>query len=129
MEHRRRAQRVARRALSALCGRDTSTFIPQLGNYNQFNQVMGSDRDTLLAPSLTVKAGLGFADLTSITSYVGRRVDRYTDGTYFNTSAIAEYYLDSAGVPPYSDHTHEKRLHPRQYTLARAVHGAVQHLD
>jgi iron complex outermembrane receptor protein len=85
---------------------DTSTFIPALGTYNQFNQVAGSDRDTLIAPSLTVKAGLGFADLTSITSYVGRRVNRFTDGTYFNTAAIAQYFLDTAGVPPYTDHAH-----------------------
>jgi iron complex outermembrane recepter protein len=83
---------------------DTSTFIPALGLYKQFNQVAGADRDALLIPSLTVKAGLGFADLTSVTSYVNRRVDRTTDGTYFNTTAIAQYYLDTAGVPPYTTH-------------------------
>ena len=83
---------------------DNSTFIPAVGMYNQFNQVTGSDRDSLIAPSITVKAGLGFADLTSITSYVGRNVNRFTDGTYFNSAAIAEFYLDTAGVPPYTTH-------------------------
>jgi len=83
---------------------DNGTFIPAVGMYDQFNQVTGSDRDTLIEPSLTIKAGLGFADLTSITSYVGRNVNRFTDGTYFNSSAIAEYYLDTAGVPPYTTH-------------------------
>jgi outer membrane receptor protein involved in Fe transport len=83
---------------------DTSTFIPAVGNYEQFNQVPASDLDALIAPSLTVKAGLGFADLTSITSYVGRSVNRFTDGTYFNSAAVAEYFLDTQGVPPYSTH-------------------------
>jgi len=83
---------------------DSSTFIPAVGMYDQFNQVTGSDRDALIAPSLTVKAGLGFADLTSITSYVGRNVNRFTDGTYYNSSAIAQFYLDTQGVPPYSTH-------------------------
>ncbi|MEJ1965047.1 MAG: TonB-dependent receptor [Gammaproteobacteria bacterium] len=86
---------------------DQSTFIPAAGLYNQFNQVPATDRDALLAPSLTVKADLGFADLTSITSYVSRRVSRFTDGTYFNTSAIAQYFLDAAGVPPYTTHQDE----------------------
>jgi iron complex outermembrane recepter protein len=83
---------------------DNSTFIPAVGNYDQFNQVTGSDRDSLIAPSLTVKASLGFADLTSITSYVGRSVNRFTDGTYFNTAAVVQYFVDTAGVAPYTDH-------------------------
>ena len=85
---------------------DTSTFIPAVGNYEQFNQVPASDLDALIAPSLTVKAGLGFADLTSITSYVGRSVNRFTDGTYFNSAAVAEFYLDAQGVPPYTTHAY-----------------------
>jgi iron complex outermembrane receptor protein len=85
---------------------DTSTFIPSLGLYHQFNQVPASDRDTLMTPNLTVKAGLGFADLTSITSYVSRRVNRVTDGTFFNTTAIAQFSLDTAGKSPYTDHAH-----------------------
>ena len=83
---------------------DNATSIPAVGTYDQFNQVTGSDRDTAIIPSITTKVGLGFADLTSITSYVGRNVNRFTDGTYFNTGAIVEYYLDAQGVPPYSTH-------------------------
>ena len=85
---------------------DNATFIPAVGNYQQFNQVTGSDRDSLIAPSLTVKAGLGFADLTSITSYVGRNVNRVTDGTYFNSAAVAQFSLDTAGVAPYTEHAY-----------------------
>jgi iron complex outermembrane receptor protein len=83
---------------------DNATFIPAVGEYEQFNQVTGSDRDTLIVPSLTLKAGLGFADLTSVTSYVGRSVNRFTDGTYFNSAAISEFYLDGATTPPYTNH-------------------------
>ncbi len=83
---------------------DNSTFIPAVGMYDQFNVVTGSDRDALIAPSLTLKAGLGFADFTSITSYVGRNVNRFTDGTYFNSAAVAEFFLDTVGTPPYTTH-------------------------
>jgi outer membrane receptor protein involved in Fe transport len=82
---------------------DTSTFIPSLGYYNQNNLVLGSDSDVLYIPSLTVKAGLfGLADLTSVSSYVNRQIQRYTDGTLFNSAAIAAYVLDTAGTPPYT---------------------------
>jgi iron complex outermembrane recepter protein len=83
---------------------DSSTFIPASGLYNTFNQVLGADTDSMLLPSLTVKKGLGFADFTSITSDVDRRVERMTDGTYFNSAAIAGFFLDTAGVPPYTTH-------------------------
>ena len=83
---------------------DTSTFIPSLGLYDTFAQVPAFIHDTLFIPSLTAKIGLGFADLTSITGYVDRRVNRQTDGTYFNTTAISQFYLDTAGTPPYTTH-------------------------
>ena len=85
---------------------DTSTFVPAVGLYKEFNQVPASDRDTLFVPSLTVKKGLGFADLTSVSGYVDRRVLRLTDGTNFNSAAIAAFFLDPSG-PPYSDHQAE----------------------
>jgi iron complex outermembrane receptor protein len=86
---------------------DASTFIPAIGLYNTFNQVPGRDTDSMLLPSLTVKKGLGFADLTSITSDVDRRVERFSDGTNFNSAAIAAFFLDTAGVPPYTTHQAE----------------------
>jgi outer membrane receptor protein involved in Fe transport len=83
---------------------DASTFLPSLGLYNQFNQVPGFDHDQLIVPSLTIKAGLGFADLTSVSSFVGRQVLRQADGTYYNTEPIAQYFLDGAGTAPYNQH-------------------------
>jgi iron complex outermembrane recepter protein len=82
---------------------DTGTFMPALGLYKEFNQVPSFDHDDLFVPSLTVKKGLGFADLTSVTSYVDRRVLRQADGTYYNSEPIAQFTLDGAGVPPYSN--------------------------
>lgn len=81
---------------------DTSTFIPAVGLYNTFAQVPAFIHDTLLIPSLTIKAGLGFADLTSVTSYLNRQANRQTDGTFFNTTAISQFFLDTAGKPPYT---------------------------
>jgi iron complex outermembrane receptor protein len=86
---------------------DTGTFMPALGLYKEFNQVPAFDHDALFVPSLTIKKGLGFADLTSITSYVNRRVERQADGTYYNSVPIAQFTLDGAGKPPYSDHIAE----------------------
>jgi iron complex outermembrane recepter protein len=86
---------------------DSSTFIPAIGLYNEFNQVPGTDRDTLIVASLTAKKGLGFADLTTVTGYVNRHVLRDADGTYYNSAAIAGFFLDTAGTPPYSLHQAE----------------------
>ncbi len=83
---------------------DSSTFVPAVGLYNTFNQVLGADTDSLFLPSLTVKKGLEFADLTSVTSDVDRRVERLSDGTNFNSAAIAGFFLDTAGMPPYTTH-------------------------
>jgi outer membrane receptor protein involved in Fe transport len=84
---------------------DSSTFMPGLGLYKEFNQVPGYDRDQLLIPSLTAKVGFGFADLTSVTGFVNRQVLRDADGTYYNTTAIVQYYLDTQPGPPYTTHT------------------------
>lgn len=83
---------------------DSSTFMPSLGLYKEFNQVPGYDRDALFIPSLTVKAGLGFADFTSVSGYVNRNVLRDADGTYYNTTAVAQFYLDAQTTPPYTTH-------------------------
>jgi iron complex outermembrane recepter protein len=84
---------------------DTSTFIPAAGLYNTYAPVPGADTDSMLLPSLTIKKGFGFADFTSVTSYLDRTVQRQSDGTFFNSAAIAEFSLDSVGTPPYSTNT------------------------
>lgn len=81
---------------------DTNAYIPAVGQFATFAPVPGADTDTMTLPSLTVKKGLGFADFTSVTAYLDRRVQRQSDGTFFNSAAIAEFVLDTVGTPPYT---------------------------
>ena len=81
---------------------DTATFIPAAGLYNTYAPVPGADTDSMLLPSLTIKKGFGFADFTSVTSYLDRTVQRQSDGTFFNSAAIAGFVLDTVGTPPYT---------------------------
>jgi outer membrane receptor protein involved in Fe transport len=85
---------------------DSSSFIPAVGLYKTYVPVPGADTDSMLLPSLTVKKGLGFADFTSITSYLDRTVQRQSDGTFFNSAAISQFFLDTVGTPPYSTNQH-----------------------
>ena len=85
---------------------DTAAYIPAVGRFDTFAPVPGSDTDAMLLPSLTVKKGFGFADFTSITSYLDRRVQRQSDGTFFNSAAIAEFVLDTVGTAPYTTNQH-----------------------
>jgi outer membrane receptor protein involved in Fe transport len=84
---------------------DAPTFIESLGTYKADKFVREWIDDTLYIPSLTIKKGLGFAEATSVTAYYTRDTDRQADGTAFNSAAIADYFLDTAGTPPYSNHT------------------------
>jgi iron complex outermembrane receptor protein len=85
---------------------DSNVFIPAVGQFATYAPVSGADTDSMLLPSLTIKKGLGFADLTSVTSYLDRRVQRQADGTFYNSAAIACCVLDTAGTPPYSTNIH-----------------------
>ena len=75
---------------------NSPTFFPSLGVFKQDKEVAEFDRDQMLIPSLTIKKGLGFADLTSITSYFVRDISRMSDGTAYNSGAIALFFLDPA---------------------------------
>lgn len=73
---------------------DTSVFYPSKGLFKQDKEVQESGRDTLLLPSLTLQADLGFADLTSVSGYFYRNYNRNEDGTYYNSTAFAQFFLD-----------------------------------
>ena len=72
------------------------TFIPSEGLFKQDKQVPESDRDQLFIPSLSIKKELGFADLTSVSSYAARDIHRVTDGTDYNSLPLALFFLDPA---------------------------------
>jgi outer membrane receptor protein involved in Fe transport len=63
------------------------------GLYKQHKEVREATRDTMIVPSLTATANLGFADLTSVTSYYGRDYSRITDGTTYDSFLIAVDFL------------------------------------
>ena len=76
---------------------DSPNFFEDLGLYNQNKQVREFISDKMYIPSVTIKKGIfGFAELTSITSFFQRDVDRQADGTFFNSAAIAQFFLDPA---------------------------------
>jgi outer membrane receptor protein involved in Fe transport len=79
-----------------IAGADSPTFIPAQGMFNQNKQVAEFNHDQLIIPSLTIRKGFEGLDMTSITSYVDRRIDRQADGTFFNSAALAQFFLDPA---------------------------------
>jgi iron complex outermembrane recepter protein len=64
--------------------------LPTDGLYRQHAEVTQWGRDTMLAPSLTVDANLGFATLTSVTSGFKREFLRQADGTFYDSYFLAE---------------------------------------
>jgi outer membrane receptor protein involved in Fe transport len=80
---------------------DAPTFIESLGTYKQDKYVREWIDDTLYIPSLTMKKNLGFGEVTTVSAYYTRDTDRQADGTYFNSAAIAQFYLD----PTYPQYT------------------------
>jgi outer membrane receptor protein involved in Fe transport len=75
---------------------DSPTFMPAMGLYKQDKEIQETNRDILIIPMLTMKKGLGFGDLTSVTAYYTRQINRVTDGTFYNSGAITEFFLDPA---------------------------------
>jgi outer membrane receptor protein involved in Fe transport len=75
---------------------DSSAFYidtPGLGIYDQDKQVKEFNNDELKLASLTIHDSLGFADLTSVTGYFVRDHDRQEDGTFFNSTVFADFFL------------------------------------
>ena len=65
------------------------------GLWNQSKEIQEPDTDRVILPSLTVEKDLSFADLTSVSAYFRRTVDRWQDGTPYNSAAFAIFFLDT----------------------------------
>ncbi len=76
---------------------DTSVFYPAMGLYEQSKIVPEPSRITFTVPSLTIDVGLGWADLTSVTSYFSQQFDRTGDATYYNSEYLG-FLVDSDPV-------------------------------
>jgi iron complex outermembrane receptor protein len=67
---------------------DTSVYYPDLGLYRQDKEVREPIRDNIFIPSVTVAGDLGWADLTSISSYFWQQLNRTEDGTFYNSEYL-----------------------------------------
>jgi iron complex outermembrane receptor protein len=65
------------------------------GLWNQSKEIQEPDTDRVFLPSVTLEKDLGFADLTSVSAYFRRTVDRWQDGTPYNSAAFAIFFLDT----------------------------------
>ncbi len=73
---------------------DNAAFYPDHGLWQQDKLVAEPSTDTVALGSLTVTKRLDFADLTSVTGLFDRVAARQEDGTFFNSTAFALYFLD-----------------------------------
>lgn len=73
---------------------DNAAFYPALGLWQQNKLVAEPSHDTIALGSLTVAKEVGFADLTSVSGYFRRIASRTEDGTFFNSTAFAQFFLD-----------------------------------
>ncbi len=83
---------------------DSPVFYPALGLYKQDIENAQPSLDSFFVPSLTVNKDVGFADLTSVTSYFWRQMNRINDGTYYNADILATAFLDPV-KPAYQPQT------------------------
>jgi iron complex outermembrane receptor protein len=65
------------------------------GLWNQSKEIQESGNDRVYLPSVTVEKDLGFSDLTSVSAYFRRTIDRWQDGTPYNSAAFAIFFLDT----------------------------------
>jgi outer membrane receptor protein involved in Fe transport len=80
-------------------GLGTAPYIVTTGLYKQSKLVPEGAHDTVLVSDLEVNANLDFADLTSVTSFFRRVNPQVVDGTYYNSGALADFFLP-AQFPP-----------------------------
>jgi len=73
---------------------DNNAFYPSFGLWKQNKQVQEYGTDELALPSLTVTKGFGFADFTSVSGVFGRSYERQEDGTFYNSTAFAQFFVD-----------------------------------
>lgn len=70
------------------------------GLFKQSNEIRQWTHDSVLVADIDITKNLGFADLTSVSSYFYRSMNQVFDGTYYNSGALANFYLPSS--LPYS---------------------------
>ncbi len=80
-------------------GTGEAPYLVTTGLFKQSNRVQEWSHDTVMVSDVTVNKNLGFAELTSISSYFYRSQNQAFDGTYYNSGALANYYLPAEFAP------------------------------
>jgi outer membrane receptor protein involved in Fe transport len=75
---------------------DTPIFYPNIGTFEQNKEVIEPSTDNVFIPSLTINKEFQDFTLTSVTGYFQRGFSFQSDGTVFNSLAIAQFFLDPA---------------------------------
>ena len=80
-------------------GFGTAPYIVTTGLFKQSKLVGEGAQDRVLVSDVDVTANLGFAELTSISSYFRRSNPQTIDGTYYNSGALVAYFLPARFTP------------------------------
>lgn len=84
---------------SGSTGFGKAPYIVTTGLFKQSKLVGEGAQDRVLVSDIDVTANLGFADLTSISSYFRRSNPQTIDGTYYNSGALVAYFLPARFTP------------------------------
>jgi len=80
-------------------GAGAAPYLVTSGLFKQSKLIQEWTHDSMLVSDLEISRNLGFADLTSVSSYFYRSDNQVFDGTYYNSGALAYFYLP-AQFPP-----------------------------
>jgi iron complex outermembrane receptor protein len=80
-------------------GSGTAPYIVTTGLFKQSKLVEEGSHDSFVVSDIEVNANLGFAELTSVTSYFRRSNPQVIDGTYYNSGALVDFFLPPQFTP------------------------------
>jgi outer membrane receptor protein involved in Fe transport len=80
-------------------GAGVAPYLVTTGLFKQSKLVGEGAQDRVLVSDIEVNANLGFADLTSISSYFRRSNPQVIDGTYYNSGALIDFFLPPQFTP------------------------------
>ncbi len=80
-------------------GAGVAPYLVTTGLFKQSKLVGEGAQDRVLVSDVDVTANLGFAELTSVTSYFRRSNPQVIDGTYYNSGALVDFFLPARFTP------------------------------
>ncbi len=80
-------------------GAGAAPYLVTSGLFEQSKIVREWAHDSVLVSDIEINRNLGFAELTSVSSYFYRSENQVFDGTYYNSGALANFYLPAQFAP------------------------------